>query len=82
MRKEIRIPLLIWAVFEIIAVVLWLTQENLFYLLNFSYIGTCLSIGLWAIRGKHPIRTPCSPIGGWPLYACVSGNSLPRKHAD
>ena len=47
MRKEIRISLLIWAVFEIIAVVLWLTQENLFYLLNFSYIGTCLSIGLW-----------------------------------
>ena len=47
MRKEIRIPLLIWAVFEIIAVVLWLTQENLFYLLNFSYIGTCLAIGLW-----------------------------------
>ena len=27
--------------------VLWLTQENLFYLLNFSCIGTCLSIGLW-----------------------------------
>ena len=27
------------AVFETVAVVLWLTKDNLFYLFNFSYIG-------------------------------------------
>ena len=46
MRKRIVIPLLIWAVFEVVAVVLWRSLGNLFYLLNFTYIGTCLAIGL------------------------------------
>ena len=27
------------------AVTLWLTKENFFYLLNFSYIGACLGLG-------------------------------------
>ena len=34
MRKEIKIPLLIWVVFEAIAVILWQTQSDLFYLLK------------------------------------------------
>ena len=46
MRKQITIPLLIWVVFEAIAVILWQTQSDLFYLWNFSYIGTCLAVGL------------------------------------
>ena len=45
--KKYLMPLGILMVFETIAVTLWLTKDNLFYLLNFSYIGTCLSIGLW-----------------------------------
>lgn len=32
--------------FEGVAVTLWLTKSNLFYLFNFSYIGSCLSVGL------------------------------------
>lgn len=32
-------------VFEVIAVVLWLTRDNLFYLLNFTYIGGCIALG-------------------------------------
>ena len=36
----------IWAVFEAVAVALWLALGNPFYLFNFSYIGTCLGVGL------------------------------------
>ena len=39
--------ILIWALFEAVAVVLWITLHNIFYLFNFSYIGTCLSLGLF-----------------------------------
>lgn len=38
--------LLMWLLFEGIAVGLWLVLGNAFYLWNFSYIGTCLAIGL------------------------------------
>lgn len=34
-------------VFEIVAVTLWLTKDNLFYLFNFSYIGSSISLGLF-----------------------------------
>lgn len=37
--------LALFLIFEIVAVTLWLTKDNLFYLLNFTYIGGCLGIG-------------------------------------
>ena len=37
--------LLFFMLFEIIAFTLYLTKNNLFYLINFTYIGTCLAIG-------------------------------------
>ena len=37
--------LLLFLLFEAVAVTLWLTKDNLFYLLNFSYIGCCLALG-------------------------------------
>ena len=37
--------LLLLLVFETVAVTLWLTKDNLFYLLNFTYIGGCLAAG-------------------------------------
>lgn len=37
---------ILWIVFEIVAVTLWLAKDNLFYLFNFSYIGTALATGL------------------------------------
>lgn len=37
--------LLLLLVFETVAVTLWLTKGNLFYLLNFTYIGGCLAAG-------------------------------------
>ena len=37
--------LLLFLLFEAVAVTLWLTKDTLFYLLNFSYIGACLALG-------------------------------------
>ncbi len=48
MKKMKRfMPLVMLAVFEAIAVALWLSKDNLFYLFNFSYIGLFLSLGLF-----------------------------------
>ena len=37
--------MMLFLLFEAVAVTLWLTKDNLFYLLNFSYIGSCLGLG-------------------------------------
>ena len=56
MKKYIP-PMLIFGLFETIAVTLWLTKDNLFYLLNFTYIGGCIAAGLALfIRGKAYAR--------------------------
>ena len=39
------VSLLLLLLFEAVAVMLWLVKDNLFYLLNFSYIGCCLALG-------------------------------------
>ena len=44
--KNYKTPIILFAVFEIIAVSLWLATGSLFYLLNFSYIGTIIGVGL------------------------------------
>lgn len=41
------LPFFMLAIFEAIAVILWLSKDNLFYLFNFSYIGLFLSLGLF-----------------------------------
>ena len=43
--KKYRASVLMFLLFEGVAVTLWLTKSNLFYLFNFSYIGSCLSVG-------------------------------------
>jgi polyferredoxin len=44
--KKYKSAFILFLVFEAIAVSLWLTTGSLFYLLNFSYIGCSLGIGL------------------------------------
>lgn len=44
--KKYFIPFILFVPFESIAVVLWITKNNLFYLLNFSYIGISLTISI------------------------------------
>lgn len=57
MRKY-SFPILILAIFETVAVSLWLTKDNLFYLFNFSYIGMSISLGcfLFIRKYKHARR--------------------------
>ena len=58
MRRKWLAPFGMWIVFEIVAVTLWLTKDNLFYLLNFSYIGTSITVGLllFQFNYKHARR--------------------------
>jgi len=45
-KKQI-IPFVLWGFFLAIALVLWRVFDNIFYLFNFSYIGTCLALGIF-----------------------------------
>ena len=51
--KKYYMPILLFVVFEAVAVTLWLTKDNLFYLLNFSYIGCSISLGLFLFIKGH-----------------------------
>lgn len=44
--KKYLMPATMLAVFEAVAITLWLTKDNLFYLVNFSYIGCSVALGL------------------------------------
>lgn len=44
LRKYIA-SLLLFLLFETVVITLWKAKGNLFYLLNFSYIGGCLALG-------------------------------------
>ena len=47
-------PLFLLGVFETLAVILWLTRDNIFYLFNFSYIGGSVALGLFLLRRRYP----------------------------
>ena len=47
MDKKQLIPIVIWGFFLVIAFVLWRVFDNIFYLYNFAYIGTCLALGIF-----------------------------------
>ena len=51
--KKYFAPILILAVFETIAITLWLTKKNLFYFINFSYIGCSVALGIFLFIKKY-----------------------------
>ena len=51
--KKYAMPIIILVVFETIAIILWLTKDNLFYLFNFSYIGLSISLGVFLFIKKY-----------------------------
>ena len=51
--KKYAMPILLLAVFEAVAVTLWLTKNNLFYLFNFSYIGCSVALGVFLFIRKN-----------------------------
>lgn len=46
-------PILLLAAFETVAVTLWLAKDNVFYLVNFSYIGLSVALGVVLFIRKH-----------------------------
>lgn len=54
-RADLTIPLVLFAVFWGIALLLWLTTGRIFYLFNFGYIGTALAVGL-GVYASLPAR--------------------------
>ena len=52
--KDKMVPAAIWLVFEVIAISLWLAKNNIFYLYNFTYIGTALAVGLYLMVNGKP----------------------------
>ena len=46
-------PILMLIVFEAVAISLWLTKGNIFYLFNFSYIGLSVSLGIFLFIRKN-----------------------------
>ena len=54
MKRNDLSPLFLLGVFETLAVILWLTRDNIFYLFNFSYIGGSVALGLFLLRRRYP----------------------------
>lgn len=50
--KENKIMLITMLIFEIVAISLFISTKNIFYLLNFNYIGICISIGMYLMQHK------------------------------
>ena len=44
--KKFKSAIILFAAFEVLAVSLWLATGSLFFLLNFTYIGTCIGVGM------------------------------------
>lgn len=67
--KKYTAPLFMLAIFETIAVSLWLAKDNIFYLFNFSYIGCALALGLilYACRKPYARRVVQLLVGSYML---------------
>lgn len=68
--KKYLMPAIMLAIFETVAVTLWLTKDNLFYLLNFSYIGCSITLGLvlFTAKYKHARRVAQLLVGSYMLF--------------
>ena len=72
-------PLLIVFIFEAVAVTLWLTKNNIFYLFNFSYIGLSIGLGLilFIKKNRHARRIVQLLVG---LYMLVYLGLIRREN--
>ena len=77
--KKYAMPILMLAIFETIAIVLWRTKDNLFYLFNFSYIGISIALGMFLfIRKKSFARRVVQLLVG--LYMLVYLGLISREN--
>lgn len=79
MLKKYSSPLIMWLLFEAIAVTLWLVLDNIFYLFNFTYIGTSIAIGLilYIKKNKYARNVVQFAVG---LYMLVYLGFLSREN--
>ena len=50
--KKYSISIIIWLIFETVAISLFISTSKIFYLLNFTYIGTCVAVGISMMAHK------------------------------
>lgn len=72
--KKYFLPLGVLGIFMTIAVTLWLTQDNIFYLFNFSYIGISIFFGIIPAA----VRLPKPLARYWPQM-CLKATRLEPK---
>ena len=67
--KKYSAPIMMILIFEAIAITLWLTKDNIFYLFNFSYIGCSIALGMFLFirRYKHARRIVQLLVGSYML---------------
>ena len=51
--KKYLVPVIFLVIFETVAVTLWLANDNLFYLFNFTYIGFSIALGVFLYIRKY-----------------------------
>lgn len=78
--KKYWMPVIMLAIFETVAVTLWLTKDNLFYFFNFSYIGISISLGIFLFirRYKNARRVTQLLVGLYMLIylGIISGENM------
>ena len=57
------VPIIAIVLFLAIGLTLWLTAGNIFYLLNFAYIGGFVSVGIYLLLNKKPYARNVSQFG-------------------
>ncbi len=77
--KKYAAPVIMFVLFETIAVTLWLALDNIFYLFNFTYIGGFLALGLilYIQKRKHARLVVQLGVG---LYMLVYLGILEREN--
>ncbi|MGN0598302.1 MAG: 4Fe-4S binding protein [Oscillospiraceae bacterium] len=78
--KKFIIPIALLAIFETIAILLWLTKDNIFYLFNFSYIGISIALGLFLfiLKYKYARQVTQLLVGGYMLIylGLINGENM------
>ena len=75
--KKYAMPVIMLVIFETVAITLWLTKDNLFYLFNFSYIGLSISLGTFLFIRKYKYARKDRATTGRTLYAYISWSDQP-----
>ena len=67
--RKFMLPAMMWLIFFFFSITLWLTMQNIFYLFNFSYIGTSIAIGflLFQLQYKYARRIAQFLVGAYML---------------